>query len=256
MIQPWVPRKILSDLDERPVCSRQAQENRERSGQLFPLQENSMGGPSALDLFPLSNQYFRLAVPGQVPSSSPSAPVLYVKGPVPPGLSEQLMAKALHPGLGEVSSPAFTLVLLTALSSPLALAEPGLASLFFKLLRCSFCSSGWELWPHTLRNGLPRLLPAEADLPGKGAVNRLFQSGARKHRSHLLYDVSKGKSHDSARCQMTKRSPLIENCFQLLSSKWNESIPNQPVLPVFTHPWADEAAEQSGQRWAISRVRR
>lgn len=137
MIQPWVPRKILSDLGERPVCSRQAQESRERSGQkfwrdFFPLQENSMGGPSALDLFPLSNQYFRLAVPGQAPSASPSVPVLYVKGPVPPWLSEQLMAKALHPGLGELSSPASTLVLLIALSSPLALAEPGLASLFFQ----------------------------------------------------------------------------------------------------------------------------
>lgn len=235
MIRSWVSRKILSGLGKRPVSSGQEHKSRERSGQDFWR-----------DFF-LSRKYCWEAhqpwissfiqpitqalspQPSVCPFDKSFGPILSVKGLVPLRL---LTAKPLHASLGALSSPAFILTVLSFCSSPSSSLPWHSPSLAWPPL----CQSSEMLLLLQCRRNVtthPEIQFAVAPSRGGGfaraAGGEQTQSGARKCQSRLLNDVSRGKSHDSAWCQMTNRGTLKQNCFQWLSSEWNEPNPKPPM---------------------------
>lgn len=253
MIQSCVLRKILSGLGKRPVSSGQAQERGERSGQdfwrdfflsrkswweahqawissLYPTNNSGSQSPAWVCLFDKS-----------------FGPILSVKGLVPLWL---LTAKPLHASLGVLSSPAFilTVLFLSSSSSPSSPAPSCSPSPALPLPSSPLPRHSPSLaWPLSCQSSEMLLLlqcrgnvtthiekrfavaPSRGGRFAREAGDEQTQSGARKHQSRLLHDVLRGKSHNSAWCQMTNHGTLMQNCFQLLSRKGNESNPKPPM---------------------------
>lgn len=247
MIQSWVPRKMLSDLGKRPECSGWAQEHGEGLGwnfwgEFFLSRKTwwEAHQPWISSLYPSTNSSSEsLAKCASLQQAlCPLSSVWRVLS----WLSEQFTAKPLRMGSGDLSSPAFTLTPLAALSSPPALPEPGLASLFSVFWDVPSAPAR-ERSDHT-RWGAACLdsFPWRQICQGRGQrIDFQFDPESISLTCCMMFWRER-KLHDSAWCPMTKRGTLRENCSHLLSSKWKASNPNQPVLPIFTHPWAGEVA--------------
>lgn len=158
--------------------------------------------------------------PSVCPFDRSFGPILNVKGLAPLWL---LTAKPRHASLEILSSPAFILPGLSSSSSP-SLAWPPLCQ-----------SSEMLLLLQRRRTVTTHIENQFAVAPSRGGGfareegNEQTQSRGRKHHPRLLQDVLRGKSRDSARRQMTNHGTPMQNCFQLLSSRRNQSNRKPPM---------------------------
>lgn len=150
------------------------------------------------------------------------------------------MAKPHHTGLGNWFPRALTLSPLSALSSPPALAQPGLASLYSDFQDAPLAPAH-EKCDHTHWE-TPCLDCCPWTQIGFRRQQWIDSFGLKPASISLICWVPFRRESGIIRPDVKWQSIALEDCFQLLSSKWNEPNPSQPISPIFTHLWADEVA--------------